>query len=156
MNPDANPHDKLEASIDRVLRSVPQHRSPVGFEARVLAEIARRQALPWWRQSYRSWPVAMRAAFFFGSAVAAGLAVSTLVLLFRAQPLADLAVGSVAWLREISSGLGYLAGIARSAASSIPTLYYYAPAGIFTAVYAVLGAVGATTYRLLHPARSNA
>jgi len=60
MNPQ---HDKqLEARIDRVLKELPELTAPGTLMPRVLAAIAARQALPWYRQPWIVWPVSLRFA----------------------------------------------------------------------------------------------
>src|SRR4051794_8580369 len=69
-------HDaKLERLIHRTLRDLPSRHAPRSLEQRVLAEIERRAALPWWRKSFAHWPVAARAGFILVSAGFAKLAI---------------------------------------------------------------------------------
>ena len=58
-----------------MLRNLPDRKAPAGLEARVLAEISRRAALPWWRKSFAHWPVAVRLGFLILSARVAAVAV---------------------------------------------------------------------------------
>lgn len=52
MHPAPDPEEKLERLIHRTLRDLAPRRAPRTLEARVFAELERRAALPWWRQSY--------------------------------------------------------------------------------------------------------
>src|SRR5438034_285283 len=52
---------RLEAEIDRALKGLPEITAPRAFSARVMAAIETRLALPWYRQSWQAWPVAVRA-----------------------------------------------------------------------------------------------
>lgn len=148
--------EKLEAAIHRVLRSVPDRRAPAGFEARVLAELGRRASLPWWRRSFAHWPKAVRVAFFVGSALAAALVVSGVIVLARssgAQALAGGVEARFSWLflsREIA-GSAY--DRVRGLAAAVPSLWLYGAAGTIAVCYATLGAIGAATYRALSFAR---
>lgn len=54
------PPDALEAWVDRALRELPDQPAPAALNSRVVAELARRAALPWWRRSLSSWPFAAR------------------------------------------------------------------------------------------------
>src|SRR4051812_1882703 len=63
MTPPPESHDRLERLIHRTLRELPPQRAPLSLEQRVLAEIERRAALPWWRKSFVHWPVAARWMF---------------------------------------------------------------------------------------------
>jgi hypothetical protein len=151
-----NDPDKLEASIHRVLRSIPDRKAPAGLEARVLAELSRRASLPWWRRSYAYWPSAARVAFFAGSAIAAALVVSGLILLARSSATSAFEGGVAArfsWIllaRELTASanakLWQLIG-------AIPPLWLYGAIGTVAFCYATLAAIGAATYRALTFAR---
>jgi hypothetical protein len=60
MNPEYE--RRLEAEIDRELKGLPELRAPATLAPRVLAAIERRASVPWYRQSWPMWPVAVRAA----------------------------------------------------------------------------------------------
>jgi hypothetical protein len=68
--------DHLETLVGRVLKETPVRRAPSSLESRVLREIGRRAALPWWRRSFSRWPRIARAGFTLvcGSVAAAVLA----------------------------------------------------------------------------------
>ena len=70
MNP--NP-DKLEKLIHETLRDLPARRAPRSLETRVMAEISRRQALPWWHRSWAYWPAGIRWTFLVLSAAVAAV-----------------------------------------------------------------------------------
>ena len=56
-------HDQnLEARIGRVLKELPELSAPSTLMPRVLGMIARRRALPWYRQPWPAWPIALRIA----------------------------------------------------------------------------------------------
>jgi len=150
--------EKLEASIHRVLRSLPDRRAPASLEARVLAELSRRAALPWWRKSYAYWPLAVRVGFLAGSGLAAALIVSGIFVLVRSSGATALA-GDVAqrfsWLilaRELLAAAG---DRIRALVGAIPPLWIYGAVGAVALCYATLAAIGAATYRTLTFARQN-
>jgi hypothetical protein len=58
---------RLETEIDRELKRLPDLSAPPTLGPRVLAAIAQRLSLPWYRQSWQRWPVPFRIAFLFGS-----------------------------------------------------------------------------------------
>ena len=149
-----NDPEKLEAAIHRVLRSVPDRKAPVGLEGRVLAELSRRAALPWWRKSFAHWPRAIRTTFFVGSALAAALLVSGLMVLARSSgELAGSFSGRFGWLvlaREVYASAG---DRIRLFIGGIPSVWLYGAAGIVAACYATLAAIGAVTYRALSSVR---
>jgi hypothetical protein len=157
MNPN-NP-EKLEAAIQRALRSIPDRQAPSRLEGRVLLELNRRAALPWWRKSFAHWPASVRVIFFVGSAVAAALVVVGLVQLGvsnGADQLVTGFVGRFAWVttsRNVSEAIGskFLLVI-----RAIPPVWLYSAAGTVAFCYAALGALGAAFYRTLSFGRTSA
>jgi|ERR1051326_2692480 hypothetical protein len=53
---------QLEVAIDRELKALPQLSAPSSIVFRVMAAIAERARLPWYRQSWQMWPNGLRAA----------------------------------------------------------------------------------------------
>jgi hypothetical protein len=51
-----DPKDSLEAWADRALKQLPERRAPAQFAPKVLAAIRKRQALPWYRRPWLTWP----------------------------------------------------------------------------------------------------
>jgi hypothetical protein len=148
--------EKLEAAIHRMLRSVPDRKAPAGFEARVLAELGRRASLPWWRRSFAHWPQAVRVAFFVGSALAAAVVVSGIIVLANtsgAQALAGGVEARFSWLLLAREVAGSAYDRIRGLVAAIPSLWLYGAAGTIAVCYAALGAIGAATYRALSSAR---
>lgn len=146
--------DRLESSIHRVLRSVPDRRAPAGLQARVLAEIARRQALPWWRKSFAHWPAFVRALFFSGSAVAAALVAAGLLYVMRG-PGAGVAgaAESFAWIRAAWNFVASADSSIRQVYAAIPRIWLFGAVALIGSLYALLGAIGATAYRAISFAR---
>lgn len=56
--------NKLEAAIDRELKSLPALQAPGSLMSRVMAAIEQRARLPWYRRSWQSWPLSLQAASF--------------------------------------------------------------------------------------------
>ena len=52
---------QLESEVDRQLKALPPLVAPATLVARVLAVIENRAVLPWYRQSWPVWPLALRA-----------------------------------------------------------------------------------------------
>lgn len=149
--------EQLEQQIHAVLRDQPPRRAPLSLEARVLGEISRRQALPWWRKSYTYWPQSVRLIFMVVSVacVAGGLLGSMhLAGLLSAQtfaPIVQPVVGAIATLRAAGHALYELV---RPLAPSISTSWLYVALAVIGAAYALLVGLGATAYRVLwHPHR---
>lgn len=126
--------------MNRMLRRLPERPAPAGFEARVMAEIARRAALPWWRRSYATWPLAARVLFFIGSAFAAAVLV---VGVSRVAP-------SVSnWSSSWSSAFAVFRLVGGSLFSRIPVSVLYGIGGTIVLGYAMLVGVGSALYRNL-------
>lgn len=134
---------------------MPDRRAPSSLEARVLAELARRAALPWWRKSFAHWPAAVRALFFGGSAVAAAVLVSGLLLVVRHPGAVGLAgvPEPFAWLRAARDFVASADSSVRLVFAAVPRAWIYGAAGLLAACYAALGAIGATAYRAISFAR---
>ncbi|HMD60277.1 MAG TPA: hypothetical protein VKG78_02540 [Opitutaceae bacterium] len=151
-----NDPEKLEASMHRLLRSLPDRKAPAGLEARVLGELSRRASLPWWRRSYACWPTPVRAAFFIGSAMAAALVVFAFMIVLR-SPGAAAVAGGVAdrfsWLFIVREIALTAEARARVLFGAIPPLWLYGAIGAIATCYAALAAIGAATYRTLTFAR---
>lgn len=149
--------EQLEQQIHAVLRDQPPRRAPLSLEARVLGEIARRQALPWWRKSIAYWPQSMRLGFIvLSSALVVGGLLGSMHLagMLTAQtfaPVVDPVVGGIATLR--AAGV-VLLDLVRPLAPSISSQWLYAALAVIGASYALLVGLSATAYRMLwHPQR---
>ena len=143
------PHDelKLEHLIHQTLRALPDRKAPRSLESRVLAGIAARQALPWWRQSFVHWPLPVRAAFFV---LAGGLAAG-LVLLGTAGSanLLHAFRGILAPVAQVRAVATFVADLGATVFRSIPTLWLYGVVTFIATLYAALLGLGATAYRTL-------
>jgi hypothetical protein len=141
--------DRLEKLVHRALRAQPLVRAPRSLESRVFAEIERRAALPWWRKSFSSWPIAARLAFLVASVgfVKLGLdAAFWLVSPFgtTTSPL-DLPP-EMSWIQTVVAALAITV-------RSLPPTWLYGAIALLAITYAALFGVGATVYRTLHAAR---
>ncbi len=144
--------EQLEQKIHAVLREQPSRRAPFSLEARVLGEIARRQALPWWQKSFAYWPAPVRTAF-----VVLGLALVAAALLGSMQlagvvgtetidNLLRPARDAAATLRTAGAALW---GLVDDFLPTISTQWLYLALGVVGAAYALMLALGATAYRVL-------
>lgn len=153
MNPSSGEHEKLERLIHQTLRDLPARRAPRSLEMRVLAELERRAALPWWRKSYAHWPLAARAAFVvLGAGVAAAFVFGALSAQagFDATALTAVFAREFAW---VGAGLGLARGVGDFAGivfRSIPPLWLYGGLAFVGAMYAALFGLGAAAYRTLY------
>lgn len=142
--------DKLEASIHRVLRKLPDRKAPGGLEARILAEIGRRAALPWWRKSFAHWPRAVRTVFYAVSSLAAALLVAGFFLLGRTSGAHQVSGGistSFAWIAIARDVVAAGRERVRILIASIPPLWLYGVGGTIALSYAALAGIAAAGYR---------
>jgi hypothetical protein len=153
MNPNnSNNPDRLEASIHRVLRGLPDRKAPAGLEARVLAEIATRASLPWWRRSFAHWPASVRAGFFVVSGLAAALVVSGVILAGRSSGAHEIAGGfsaSYGWLIIARDVVAAGTAKVRMLLAGFPPMLLYSAAGVIALCYVGVAAAGAATYKAL-------
>jgi hypothetical protein len=136
-------HEALERLLDRALRELPLRRAPLTLESRVIRELNRRAALPWWRRNFAHWPLLARAAFL----VICG---ALIWLAFLGCATAVTGVSSLSWVREV-------AGLTASAANLVTVLarielptWFYAGAAVCALLYAVLFGLCAAVYRTLY------
>lgn len=151
MNEPVESERELERWVHAALRELPMRRAPATLESRVLEELQRRTALPWWRRSFAQWPLAPRVGF---SLICAGLA--ALAVLGAARAVVDF--GALEASRTLSipwvSGLLALVDIARKLMLSLADLPLpdwvdeVLDAGAI--LYAALFALGITAYRTLY------
>ena len=142
----------LEHLVTRACAGQPTLRAPATLGARVMREVARREALPWWRRSFLHWPLPLRSAVLLACVLLVGI-------LMTLQPGRALlsAVTPVSWLygaelratlvNTVFTRVGF--DLARSLA---PHGIYAAAAGI-CGLYLVLAGLCVTTYRTLYVAR---
>lgn len=141
-----NDHDpqQLEHSIDRLLRAQPARRAPRDLSQRVLTEIARREALPWWQRGFHSWPTYAQAVF------------CTLCL-----ALVAIALELPAWIAEtVNANIPLtfnralslwhtLGSLGTAFADSLPMQWLYVGGGLIALAYITLFGTGMATYRML-------
>lgn len=139
---------ELEKLIDAVCRSQPALKAPDTLVTRVLAGIAQRQALPWWRLSFAHWPMAMRMAF-----VATCAAIAWISL---AAPVATRVNEPTAWAQHAGANLtlfgSVFSHVGMDLAHSISPLLLYGAALGICGLYLLLAGIAATTYRTLYTA----
>lgn len=150
--------EELEARIHAVLREQPPRRAPETLAQRVLAEIARREALPWWHKSYAYWPAPVRLAFLVLSLSVVTLLGFAAMLFLRGNSFEASVAGvlepvwhTVATFRAAGQALLELG---RGWLPSVSALWIYVGLGAIGTAYATLVGLGATAYRLLLQPRS--
>jgi hypothetical protein len=140
--------EKLERLIEGALSGLPLRRAPDALERRVLDEIARRAAAPWWRRGFAQWPMAARAGFVIVCVMLAGLSLSSgLTQQFGTQTLT--------WAQPLIGLMASIGAVAAVAASLLPPLLIYLVLGVGALLYALLFGLGAFAYRTLYLQQSN-
>jgi hypothetical protein len=145
LNPNESREQQLERLIGKALRDQPLRRAPVDLESKVMTEIARRAAAPWWQGSFSGWPVAARLLFIVGSAalIALVLKASSLII----PPIKPSALlGEVAWIPSLFMTIG-------TVVRDLPTFWLYGGVAILGALYLTLFGVSAAAYRTLYAPR---
>jgi hypothetical protein len=144
--------EKLERLIHQELRALPGRTAPSALEARVLREIGRREALPWWRRSYVHWPMGLRYAFIVLLAAAATGVLAFSRSTLTAQALSELTLRFpwVSFLQSIAASLREAAGAVFDA---IPQAWLYAGAVLLIGCYGLLFGLGAALYRAFYRPR---
>jgi hypothetical protein len=156
MNPPPDNHDKLERVIHRTLRELPPRRAPRTLEQRVLAELERRAALPWWRKNFAHWPLVARAGFIL---LCAGIARLGLMLGFSTTagdgpvPFKEAFAQPYAWMENGLAVVHAITGFFDIIFRNIPPLWLYGGLAFFATMYLALFGLGAAAYKALHAHR---
>lgn len=149
MNGSADDQDRLERLVERVLRDQPPLRAPRELEQRVLAQIALRTSLPWWRKSFAHWPAPARLAFLIIGAVLTGAALEAGGWLFA--PL-DSAARTLQVPPEVTLVQTVFTALL-TVVQSVPPVWIYGGIAVLSILYAALFGIGAAAYRTVCAAR---
>ncbi|MDX2185634.1 MAG: hypothetical protein SFV32_01780 [Opitutaceae bacterium] len=140
--------DPLESFVHDTLRSVSVRRAPLSLEQRVMAQLSRRAALPWYRQNFRHWPIPARVLFLFTSA---GLVAAALLMCF-ALARNGFGGGVSDWLAQVKHQAVTLRDFGSTVMGLLPASATWWIAGAFVAFASMSVAtvgLGAAAYRLL-------
>lgn len=143
--------EQLEQKIHAVLRQQPARRAPMSLEARVLGEISRRQALPWWHKSFAFWPSAVRVTFMvvatglLGAAVLGSMQLTGVISLQTVTALLQPIIDATATLKSAGIAIG---SVLRGVVPGISQTWLYVALGVIGAAYAMMFGIGATAYRV--------
>ena len=140
---------KLERTLTQALKGLPLRRAPSTLELRVVDELERRAALPWWRVSFTHWPAAPRVAFV---AVCIALVAATIlggVFAFAGDRSFDQAAALVlSWVQPFLAVMSSAGGVATLLVRVIPPLWLYGGLALGIVLYVALFGLGAAAYRL--------
>ena len=138
--------NRLEQEIGLALKGLPELKAPATLARRVMARIASRAELPWYRRSWQSWPIGWQAASFVALLLMFG------GLTFGAWQLSESPGAAAAWqtttawlsgLSVICSTIHTLAGAALLAIQKLGTGVIVA--GIALVLFAYLACIGLGT-----------
>ncbi len=150
MNSDLTEADeRLEAAIDAALRELPLRPAPPSLELRVLEELSRRAALPWWRHSFAGWPGFARVGFVLMCIVLVGLALLGGVWVMHNLGSPALGALSAPWARNLAALVG-VAGELAALVRIVPPDWVYEGLAASVALYAALFGLGVAAYRTLY------
>jgi hypothetical protein len=142
---------KLEKLMSQTLRGLPSRRAPDTLEVRVIDELQRRAALPWWHVGFARWPAAPRAAFVV---VCAALIAATILggasALVGMRSLNEAAALPLSWMHPVVTVFSSAGGIAALLVRVIPPLWLYGALGFGIVLYVALFGLGAAAYRMLY------
>jgi hypothetical protein len=131
---------KLAQLLDRALHELPLRHAAPTLESRVVGELARRGALPWWRQNFAHWPRYARTLFFAVCGALNGVA-------FAGGAWIVAGLGSAHAWRQASAVVAAAAALSGSMVRAIPPAWLYDGAAVAIVLYALLFALGAAAYR---------
>ena len=135
--------EDLARRAHRALEGLPPLKAPATLEARVLAAIAAHAALPWWRQSFREWPMTARLGFVLVSLLIVGLSV-------QRGTGASLSAAPAEWLARGDAVVAGFGGLFALAGRLIPAGWWITALGVGAVLYASLFGLGAALYRLFY------
>lgn len=145
----------LERLVHQTLRELPARRAPRALEGRVLAELARRAALPWWRKSFAHWPLAARALFVVAALFVAKLAVSGAIWISSGLDVTQyrtIFATEFAWWESARTVVHAIGSFLDILTRNIPPLWLYGGIAFCAAAYAAIFGLGAAAYRALRTA----
>ena len=102
-------HDPLEKSIHQLLRNLPDRAAPATLEARVMATIAARASLPWWKRPITQWPTIWRSLFLLVSIFICFAGIGGFLMLHRegiGHVLAAFHFGP--WMKTVALGRAFV------------------------------------------------
>lgn len=152
---DRDAEDRLARVAHEALRQLPPQHAPASLEARTLAEIERRAALPRWRAGIARWPAAARWLLIAVCGVCVPLAWWLGPRLWARSATLLAGSGAAQHLSAVSqtgNSLLSLAQLATHLLRLIPTEWLLGGLLAAVTVYGVLAAVG---YLLLYPSLSH-
>jgi hypothetical protein len=151
MNKNSESEQKLEQVLHQALRGLPPRRAPSNLEARVVNELARRAAMPWWRASFTNWPMAARVGFVLTCvALIAASILGGVSAYLGDRPMSEALALVLSWVNPVLTLISSAGGVAAVLFRVIPPLWLWGGLGIGIFLYVTLFGLGAAAYRTLY------
>ena len=142
---------RLERALNQALKGLPLRRAPSTLEARVVGELERRAALPWWRVGFAHWPVGPRIAFVL---VCVSLVAATILgglsAFVGVRSMNEVAALVLHWVQPFLVVVSSVGGLAALLVRVIPPLWLYGGLSLGILLYVALFGLGAAAYRTLY------
>jgi hypothetical protein len=143
--------ERSERLLNHLVRALPLRHAPAALESRVLGELERRDALPWWQRGFDGWPLGARAAF---AAICCAIMGFTLIAgpwgHVATQVLNDAGVHSMSWAYPAVAAATSAGELWAMLQRSIEPIWLYCAVGAGALLYAILFGLGAAAYRMLY------
>lgn len=153
MNELSGDEQRLQRLMERTLRNLPSRPAPRALQERVLRELERRAARPWWRQDFAHWPPLARAAFVVICVALIGLAVMGGDWTTTSHSLQSLYQPGAPLISSARRALAVAAAareLTTLVVTAIPPAWLYMALAAGAMLYAVLFGLGAAAYRALY------
>jgi hypothetical protein len=151
MNKHTDIDDKLERLLQRELSALPLRRAPGTLESRVLGELARRAALPWWQRSFANWPVGPRVIFVLICVALIGATfLGGVSAVLGVRSLTEVGALLLSWIQPALVVAASAGGLAALLLRLIPPLWLYGGLAVGAMLYVMLFGLGAAAYRMLY------
>lgn len=145
----------LELFIHQQLQKLPERQAPEDLVVNIMAAIAAREKLPWWKQPFTSWPRSIQSVLFL---VLASVFSAACYLAWRPAE-----VVSVDSITERASSLSWIVTLFSSVADALVVLlralsweWLAGIAVVFCTMYAASVAAGVALYRVSTRGNSHA
>jgi len=150
MNKHTESEQKLERVLGQALHGLPLRRAPASLESRVIGELERRAAQPWWQASFASWPVAARVVFVLTCAALIAATILGGVAYLGDRSLNEAAAALLSWVNPLLTVLSSAGGLVALLIRVIPPIWLYGSLGLGVFLYVTLFGLGAAAYRTLY------
>jgi hypothetical protein len=148
-------NNDLEKFIHAQLQKLPQHEAPVSLVSNVLAAIATRKKLPWWKQSFTFWPRRVQCLLFaaLGLVFAAAIYGTGRAADNVSVPDVSEQLSSYAWIARTIRSVGEALFLA---VTNLPLEYFVGLVAVFLLLYGACIAAGFALFKVTSSVASHA